>query len=160
MQIKKILSKKEIEEIEDIIEKNYGCRIGMKNYRIFVTGEEKIWISSKSIDFDIFNFLKRCYRIGIYFGKLKRNKKIKLSIEGVMMVGKKAIKNIAILNEEEALKYMHGYDVTPDKIVRGELNNFVLIKYREDFIGTGILRENYIENLTPKSRRIVKGKVI
>jgi len=157
MQIKKVLNKREVEEIEKIIEKNYGCRIGMENYIVFMTGEEKIWITSNDVDFNIFNFLKRCYRIGIYFGKLKRNRKIKLSIEGAMMVGKKAIKNIAILNDEEALKYIHGYDVKADRIIEGDLNNFVLIKNREDFIGVGILRENYIENLIPKSRRIVKG---
>lgn len=160
MQIKKVLNRKEVEEIEKIIEKNYGCRIGLKNYIVFITGEEKIWITSNDVDFNIFNVLKRCYRIGIYFGKLKRNRKIKLSIEGAMMVGKKAIKNIAILNDESALKYIHGYDVKADRIIEGELNNFVLIKNREDFIGVGILRENYIENLIPKSRRIVKGKVI
>ena len=156
MQIKKVLSSKEIREIETIIEKNYGCKVGLHNYRVFMTGEEKIWIASKDIDFGIFDVLKRCYRIGIYFGKLKRNRKIKLSIEGAMIVGRKARRNIVVVSEEEAKKFMRGYDVKAKEMIDAELHNFVLVKWKDDFIGVGILREEYVENLVPKARRLVK----
>jgi len=156
MQIKKVLSKEEIEEIEKIIERNYGCKAGLHSYNVFMTGEEKIWIVSKDIDFRFFDTIKRCYRIGIYFGKLKRNKKIKLSIEGAIIVGKKAKKNIAVLSEEEAKKFMQGYDVKAEKLIEAEIHNFILVKCKEDFLGVGILRQGYIENLVPKARRLVK----
>ncbi len=156
MQIKKILNGREIEEIEGIIEKNYGCKAGLHNYKVFMTGEEKIWIVSNDLDFNLFNTLKRCYRIGIYFGKLKRNQKIKLSIEGAMMVGRKARRNIVMLNKEEAVKFVQGYDAKAEKLIEAEINNFVLVKHREDIIGVGILREGYVENLIPKARRLVK----
>lgn len=156
MQIKKVLSSKEIREIETIIEKNYGCKVGLHNYRVFMTGEEKIWIASKDIDFGIFDVLKRCYRIGIYFGKLKRNRKIKLSIEGAMIVGRKATKNVVFIGEKEAIKFIQGYDVRADKLINAEKNNFVIVKCGNAIIGTGILRDDYIENLVPKARRIVK----
>ena len=156
MQIKKVLSKEEIEEIEKIIERNYGCKAGLHSYNVFMTGEEKVWIVSKDIDFRFFDTIKRCYRIGIYFGKLKRNKKIKLSIEGAIIVGKEAKKNIAVLSEEEAKKFMQGYDVKAEKLIEAEMHNFVLVKCKEDFLGVGILRQGYIENLVPKARRLVK----
>ncbi|RLF45353.1 MAG: hypothetical protein DRN29_06860 [Thermoplasmata archaeon] len=156
MQIKKVLSKEEIEEIEKIIERNYGCKAGLHSYNVFMTGEEKIWIVSKDIDFRFFDTIKRCYRIGIYFGKLKRNKKIKLSIEGAIIVGKEAKKNIAVLSEEEAKKFMQGYDVKAEKLIEAEIHNFILVKCKEDFLGVGILRQGYIENLVPKARRLVK----
>ncbi|HHF55684.1 MAG TPA: hypothetical protein ENL42_02060 [Thermoplasmatales archaeon] len=156
MQIKKVLGSKEIDEIESIIEKNYGCKAGLHNYRVFMTGEEKIWIVSKDTDFKLFNVIKRCYRIGIYFGKLKRNQKIKLSIEGAIMVGKNAKKNIVVVGEEEAVKFVQGYDVKAEKLIEAEINNFVLVRYGNDIIGVGILREGCIENLVPKARRLVK----
>ncbi len=156
MQIKKVLNEKEIEEIEDIIEKNYGCKVGLHSYKVFMTGEEKIWIVSKDIDFRLFDVLKRCYRIGIYFGKLKRNKKIKLSIEGAIMVGRKAKRNIVIVGEEEAKNFIQGYDVKAKEMIDAELHNFILVKHKEDFIGVGILRDGYVENLVPKARRMVK----
>lgn len=155
MQIKKVLNEKEIREIEEIIEKNYGCKINLRKYKIFLTREDKIWLVNKKLNFDIFRNIKRCYRIGIYFGKLKRNKKIKLSIEGALLVGKKAVKNIAILDDKEALRFMQGYDAKVYELLNCEINNFVLIKNNnDDVIGVGILRDGYIENLVPKARRI------
>ncbi len=154
MQIK-ILNENEIREIEEIIEKNYDCKIDLKNYTVFVTRDEKIWLASK----DIKNVsLSRCYRIGIYFGKIKRNKKIKLSIEGAFLIGKKAKKNIALIDDKEAFKFLQGYDAEAEKLIGCEINNFVLVKNKNDIIGVGILREKngkiYIENLIPKARRI------
>lgn len=155
MQIKKVLNEKEIREIEEIIEKNYGCKINLRKYKIFLTREDKIWLVNKKLNFDIFRNIKRCYRIGIYFGKLKRNKKIKLSIEGALLVGKRAVKNIAILDDKEALRFMQGYDAKVYELLNCEINNFVLIKNNnDDVIGVGILRDGYIENLVPKARRI------
>jgi len=87
---------------------------------------------------------------------LKRNKKIKLSIEGALMVGKRAIKNIVFVDEEEAIKFMEGYDVKPKEKVNCELHNFVLVKKNDDILGVGILREGYVENLIPKARRLLK----
>lgn len=154
MQIKKVLNEKEIREIEEIIEKNYGCKINLRKYKIFLTREDKIWLVNKKLNFDIFRNIKRCYRIGIYFGKLKRNKKIKLSIEGALLVGKRAVKNIAILDDKEALRFMQGYDAKTYELLNCEINNFVLVKNNNDVIGVGILRDGYIENLVPKARRI------
>ncbi len=154
MQIKKVLNEKEIREIEEIIEKNYGCKINLRKYKIFLTREDKIWLVNKKLNFDIFRNIKRCYRIGIYFGKLKRNKKIKLSIEGALLVGKRAVKNIAILDDKEALRFMQGYDAKVYELLNCEINNFVLVKNNNDVIGVGILRDGYIENLVPKARRI------
>ena len=149
MQIKKILNSKEIEKL---IEKNYGCKIKLKN--LFITKNDKIWLAAKEINLNKIKKIKRCYRIGIYFGKLKRNNKIKLSIEGANIVGKKATKNVALINEKEAIKFIEGNDIYNFKEVNCELNNFIILKNGEDIIGVGILRNGYIENLIPKARRM------
>ena len=85
---------------------------------------------------------------------MKRNNKIKLSIEGANIVGKKATKNVALINEKEAIKFIEGNDIYNFKEVNCELNNFIILKNGEDIIGVGILRNGYIENLIPKARRM------
>jgi NOL1/NOP2/fmu family ribosome biogenesis protein len=151
MQIKE-MSKEEIEKLENLLEKNYGAKIKFKD-KIFKTSEEKIWLISKeALDFDFSKL--RVNSAGLYFGKLKRNEKIQLSIEGVQLIGKKAKKNVVIIDEENLKKFLQGFDFSSQKLIDCEINNFILIKYEDDFVGTGILRENYVENILPKARRI------
>ena len=152
MQIKKILNRDEIKEIEKIIEKNYGCKLNLKN--LFLTGDEKIWIAGENVSTEFFSSVRNCYRIGIYFGKLKRNYKIKLSMEGAIIVGKKAKRNVAIVDDKEARKFAEGNDINKFECIDCEKNNFVIVKRNGDTIGVGILREGYIENLIPKARRM------
>jgi len=152
MQIKKVLKGMELKEIEEIIEKNYGCSIRLEN--LFMTSDGKLWIAGDGINMELTLNLKRCYRIGLYFGRLKRNKKIKLSIEGAMMVGKKAKRNIAILDDEEAKQFAEGNDVHRFDDIECDMHNFIIVKRGEDVIGVGIMRDGYIENLIPKARRM------
>lgn len=152
MQIKKILSDEEIRKIEEIIHTNYGCWINLQN--MFITRDDKLWIAGKDINLREIANLKNCHRIGIYFGKLKRNNKIKLSIEGAMMIGEKAVKNVARIDDKEAINFIQGYDVNKFKNINCEKNNFVIVKNGDDVLGVGILRDDYIENLISKARRI------
>jgi NOL1/NOP2/fmu family ribosome biogenesis protein len=151
MQIKE-MSKEEIDYVKYVLEKNYGAKISFEG-KFFKTSEEKIWLVSREV-FDLDFSKLRVNSVGLYFGKLKRNEKIQLSIEGSQIVGRKASKNIAIINEENLKKFLQGFDFFAQELINCELNNFVLIKFGEDFVGTGILRENYIENILPKARRI------
>jgi NOL1/NOP2/fmu family ribosome biogenesis protein len=153
MQIEKILSKKDVEEVEKIIEKNYGSLPNLNNYISILTRREKIWITTK----EAFNLAKKIKfnTIGLYIGKFKRNDKIHLSLEGMQFFAKDAKKNIIMVNEENMKKFMWGSSITEFEKINCELNNFVLVKYKNDFIGLGILRENKVENLLPKSRRIL-----
>ncbi|MEM5836132.1 MAG: hypothetical protein QW040_04100 [Candidatus Aenigmatarchaeota archaeon] len=151
MQVKE-MSEEEIEHLENLLEKNYGVEIDFEG-KLFKTSVEKIWIASKEV-FELDSSKLRVNALGLYLGKLKRNEKIQLSVEGAQLVGEKAKKNIAIINEENLEKYLQGFDFSAHKLINCEKNNFVLLKFREDFVGTGILRENYIENILPKARRI------
>jgi len=154
MQIEK-MSEKEIEEVERIIEKNYGCKVNLKNYNVFVNKEGKIYLFNKMKIKE--ELIKIASYLGLYFGKLKRNEKIQLSTEGAQIVGKNATKNIAILDEENLKKYMEGLNCKWQELINCEENNFVLIKHKEDFYGSGILRKDFIESLVPKGRRIMES---
>jgi NOL1/NOP2/fmu family ribosome biogenesis protein len=155
MQTKEIifLTKDEVKEIERIVEKNYGAKFSLKEFAVAKGKEEKIWISSKEI-FD-FNLSKlNVNSFGLNFGKLKRNDKIHLTIEGSQMVGKLATKNLVVLDEENAIKFMQGLDVKPKEEVNCEYHNFVIVKYKDKILGSSLLTEQGLKNMTPKSRRI------
>lgn len=149
MQIEKVNKK----EILRLIEKNYGCKIRIRG--IFLkSSKEKIWLASNAIQNFNFNRVK-INSIGLYFGKLKRNDKIQLSIEGSQIVGKYAQKNILELDEKQAMKYLQGFDVRVERFDSCEINNFVILRFGKDIIGSGILRKDgRIENLLPKTRRL------
>lgn len=156
MQIEKInfLKNEEIEQIEKIIEKNYGAKIDLKQFLVFKTSEEKIWVASKDISKINLEKLK-VNSIGLYIGKLKRNEKIHLSPEGSQIVGRNANKNIVILDELDVKKFMQGLDIKPKKEINCEYHNFVIVKFGDEIIGSSLLTEEKLKNLIPKSRRII-----
>ncbi|MCD6477734.1 MAG: hypothetical protein J7K87_01900 [Candidatus Aenigmarchaeota archaeon] len=154
MQVKKVLSRDEKKKLEKIIKEKYGCDIDIKNFIVFLTGEDKIWIANGDFDTSLLKDIKRIYSMGLYFGRLKRNDKIKLSIEGSNLIGKKARKNLVELDKKEAEKFMLGMDVKPQRIINSNLNEFVIVRHGDYTLGSGLLRDGFVENLTPKARRI------
>ncbi|MEM5834427.1 MAG: hypothetical protein QXQ69_01095 [Candidatus Aenigmatarchaeota archaeon] len=147
------LGREEIEELERILEKNYGTKVSLKDFGVAKDKEEKIWLTSKEVlNFDFSKL--QVNSLGFNFGKLKRNEKIHLTIEGSQIVGKNATKNIVILNQENALKFMQGLDVKPEKKINCEYHNFVIVKFKDKILGSSLLTEQGIKNMIPKSRRI------
>lgn len=160
MQIEKVLNKEKKEEIEKIIEKNYGISPDLSKYIILLTAKEKIWISTR----EAFELIKEkageklnINSIGLYIGKIKRNNKIHLSLEAMHLFLKNVNKNVVMVDEKNMIRYMQGSDIIEFEKINCELNNFVLVKYKDDFIGVGVLREDRVENLLPKSRRIYES---
>jgi len=149
----KVLEKEEVENLERMIEKNYGTRVGLNQFLVLFGSEEKIWLASKEImNLDMRKFPVNS--IGMNFGKIKRNDKVNLTIEGSQMVGKLATKNTVALDEQEAQKFMQGSDVKPQQEINCEYHNFVIVKSGEDVLGSSPLTEEGLQNLLPKSRRV------
>jgi len=149
MQIEKILSANQIQEL---IERNYGALPELKDFSIFSSGEDKIWIATKEV-FNLKGTL-RTNSMGLYIGKLKRGDKINLSVEGIQLLAKDANKNIVRVDEDNMKRFMRGSDISDFEKLNCEIENFVLVKYKEDFVGVGILNEDKVKNLLPKSKRI------
>lgn len=151
----KILEKEEVEQIENVVEKNYGVKVNLKQFLVLKTFEEKIWLATKNLlDLDLSKL--QINSVGMNFGKLKRNDKINLTVEGSQIVGAKATKNVVLLNKENFEKFMQGSDVKPEKEINCEYHNFVIIKFVEDILGSSLLTEEEIKNQLPKSRRITQ----
>ncbi len=147
------LPRDKVKEIERIIEKNYGAKFSLKEFAVAKGKEEKIWIATKEI-FNLELSKLNVNSFGLNFGKLKRNEKIHLTIEGSQIVGKLATKNLVILDEENAIKFMQGMDVKTKEKINCEYHNFTIVKCKEKILGSSLFTEQGLKNLIPKSRRI------
>ncbi|MBS3097689.1 hypothetical protein J4209_02730 [Candidatus Woesearchaeota archaeon] len=147
MQNLKILNKKETKGILDLIKKQWGCDVKL-DYAFLQNEKGRVFI----VDKDVFKIdLKkiRINSIGLYFAEVGGNE-IRLSIEGSQIIGPEAKKNVIDVDEKEAREWLKGYDLEKEVKAKG----FAIIKYREDYLGTGKVRDNKIFNFVPKNRRL------
>jgi NOL1/NOP2/fmu family ribosome biogenesis protein len=146
----KILEGKELENFTQILNDQFG--ITKIPGQLIMKGKEKVFLYTgnlpekdlKTIEFRIF-----IERVGTYVAKIEEQG-IRLSIEGSQIFKNQITKNIVELNEEEMLTWMHGSEVLKQSRITG----FVIIKYKEDMLGTGKASAEKITNFIPKSRRL------
>jgi len=87
------------------------------------------------------------YHYGLYFGTLEKNG-IRLSIEGSFIVGKLAKKNVIELDDEDARRWMRGEDL------KLPVKGYVILKWKNFFLGCGKGNGKIVKNYVPKERRI------
>ena len=148
MQQLKLLNKKEVKSVLNKIKNQYDIKELNLEYLFYKNNKDKIFIISK--DFKKLNSINlRINDLGLYFARIQNNK-IRLTIEGSQLIENKATKNILEVNKEQLFQWMKGSDLD---IETGN-NEFVLIKHKNDFLGTGKAVEGKILNYIPKNRRI------
>ena len=150
-----ILESRQIEEIE----KNLKERFGIKRIpgKILKLGEEKLFLfTGDATDEEILKLEKiiPVERIGVYFAKII-NGDVKLSIDGSQLLKNQITKNIFELDEEQAEKWMMGQELNLKPNVKG----FVVMKYKDNFMGCGKASEDKISNFVPKTRRLKSKEV-
>ena len=144
----KILNSREIKEIYAMIEGQWGAKLKL-DYGFLKNSKNRIFIISNDISKIDLSKL-RLNSVGMYFCEID-SKGIRLSIEGSQLVGQKAIKNIVELNEDETKKWFKGEDL--EKECR-DCIGFVILKNKNDFLGTGKYSNGRILNYVGKSRRV------
>ena len=147
MQKIKILNNKEIKETLNLIEKQWDAKLKL-DYAFLKTEKDKIYLVNKDISKVDLGKL-RINSIGLYFAEAKDNN-VRLSIEGSQIIGPKAKKNILELNEKEVKEWMRGNDLE----MEGDFSGFLIIKYNNDYLGCGKLRNGKLLNFIGKARRI------
>ena len=145
------IEKADVEQLQRILKKNYGVEFNFKEFNVYQNKEGKIYLVSKGIDRKM---VEKSIRAGLYFGKIKRNEKIQLSVEGAQLIGGDAKKNVVVVDKKNLLRFMEGFDVVPRKLIECEEHNFVLVTNGRDFFGCGLLAEGKVRSLVPKGRRI------
>ena len=150
MNFLKILNESEKREIERELEEQFG----IKNIPglILRRGEERLFLFSGSFDKKEIKNLEKIVpveRIGVYFAK-HMDGKVKLSIEGTHALKNQIKKNIFELEENQIENWMKGQEL----LVKTGKRGFLVMKYKNDFLGTGKASEEKIGNFIPKSRRL------
>ena len=118
------------------------------NYDVFISDKKKIYVVNSNIKNIYFDQL-RIHSIGHYFGELCQEQ-IRLSFDAAKLVGETARKNVFVLNKKQAWQCMKGKDI---ENLDTDLTGFVVVKYKENFIGCGKIKEKKLLNYVPKERR-------
>lgn len=144
----KILNNKEVKEIFEMIEEQWGAKLKL-DYGFLKNNKNRIFIINKDISkIDISKL--RLNSVGMYFCEID-NSGIRLSIEGTQIIGQKAAKNVIELNESETRQWFKGEDIEKEcKDCKG----FVILKYKNDFLGNGKYVNGKILNYVSKTRRV------
>lgn len=146
----KILNKNQKQEITNKLKKQFG--ISVLDGMLVKHGAEKLFLFQGNFTpRQIYN-LERIVpieKVGIYFGKIQ-NEKMRLSIEGIHILKNQITKNIFELNKEQAEQWMMGQEL---QIKTGK-KEFLIMKYKNDFLGCGKASELKIGNYVPKNRRL------
>src|SRR3989338_3332084 len=151
----KIMNKHEKEEITNKLNKQFGIKEikGM----IIKIGAEKLFLYQGDLTEKQIKELEKIIpveRTGIYFAKIvPKENKIRLSIDGTQLLKDQLSKNIFELDQARAVEWMSGKELN---IATGQ-NDFLIIKYKDNFLGTGKATAEKISNYIPKNRRL-KGK--
>lgn len=144
----KILNSKEIKEIYGLIEKQWGVKIKL-DYGFLKNTKNRVFVVNKDIS-KIDTLKLRINSVGMYFCEMD-DKGIRLSIEGSQMIGPKATKNIVELDDEETRRWFRGEDLEKEC---ADCMGFVILKSKNDFLGTGKYANKKILNYVGKTRRV------
>ena len=150
----KILSIKEKKKIEEKLKAKYG--ISEIPGILLMKGQERVFLYSGSLSPKEIKQLEEnviIERVGVYFAKMVIDggeEKIRLSIEGSHILKDQISKNIFELTKEQSEDWMMGRQLD---IVSGKFG-FLIMKYKDDFFGTGKASKEKIGNFIPKSRRL------
>lgn len=144
----KILNNKEIKEIYELIESQWGAKIRL-DYGFLRNNKNRVFLISRDIS-KIDTSKLRLNSAGMYFCEIDA-KGIRLSIEGSQIVGLAATRNIVELNQEEARQWFKGDDLSKEC---KDCDGFIILRYKGDFLGNGRYVKGKILNYLGKTRRV------
>lgn len=144
----KFLTSKELKPILALLKEQWGFEQTL-NYAFILSDKERIYIINRAVEMIDFSKL-RINSLGLYFAEF-RNNELRLSIEGAQLIGTHATKNVVEINHDELKQWLRGEDLEKQSDVQG----FVIIKYGNDFLGCGKIKEGKLLNFVPKARRLM-----
>lgn len=149
----KILNEKEKAEVLRKLNNQFG--ITEIPGKILQRGAERLFLFSGSFSDKQIQELEQIIpieRIGNYFAKITETKELRLSVDGIHMLKNQITRNIFELDDEQAKEWLKGNELlvkTPES-----QRNFVVVKYKDEFLGTGKASAEKISNFLPKNRRL------
>lgn len=146
----RFLKGNEREDVERSLKIQFG--INEVSGEIIMAGRERLYLFSGDAnenDLKEIEGIAPVDRIGVYFAKFIGGE-VKLSIEGTQIFKDQIAKNIFELDKEQTEKWMKGEELN----LRPGKKGFLVMKYRDNFLGCGKASEEKIGNFVPKNRRL------
>jgi len=119
---------------------------------LLMRGAERIFLYQGDLTIEEISEIEKTFvieRIGVYFAK-EQNGEFRLSIEGVHLLKDQIKKGIFELNEQQAEEWMHGSELN----IKNEKKQFLIMKHKDYFLGSGKASMEKISNFIPKIRRL------
>ena len=132
-----------------MLRENYGFED--LPYVLLSSGKRRIWICPQEVAMINFKGL-HIHSIGFYFANYDRGI-LRLSFDATQVFSREIKKNIIEISKEQADRWMLGESIQIDEPLKE--NQVVVIKYKNDFLGCGIVKNNRILNHVPKDRRTI-----
>lgn len=146
----KILSSDKKKEIVEKLKENYG--IQEIEGLILIRGKERLFLFSGEIGEKGIKRIEESIiveRVGVYFAKIV-NDEIKLSIEGTQILKDQIKKNIFELDDRQTEEWMTGSELP----IKTGKKGFLIMKNKDNLLGSGKASQEKIGNFIPKSRRL------
>ena len=144
----RFLNSKERKEILGRVKDNWEAELE-DNLVFLMNNQNRIFVVSRDVEkIDLSQI--RVNNVGLYFGEITERDELRLSIEGSSIVGRLAKKNIVELDDGQSRRWFAGEDIE----IEDERNGFMIVKFKEDFLGCGKLARGKLYNFVPKARRI------
>jgi NOL1/NOP2/fmu family ribosome biogenesis protein len=145
-----VLNSKKIKVIVKLLAEQWGFTENLESG--FLQKENDLFLVTRDIDkIDLQQI--NVNSLGLYFGEL-RNDELRLSIEGSQIIGKKASKNVIILDNLQLKSWLVGDAIDLPSDIDCNTPVFAIIRNNDDFFGCGRVKNRILLNFVPKSRRM------
>lgn len=157
MQKLEVLNTREKKKIIDDLKEQYGFT-GQIDGSLLTNKEQKIFLITPDIS-KISRDQDKELRLdaaGLYIGKIEVNG-IRLSMEGSQLIGSHASRHVLIIDEEHLEPWVKGEDFElseNEQKKTGNEDGFFIIKFGNDYIGCGQIKNNNLRSLVSKERRL------
>ncbi len=137
----------------------------LKMNELFIRTGDRIRIFTGNLTNEQINRIWSLFQIegiGLYFAKdfqdKKGNQETRISLDGLHAIKDQVKDNIISINDEQKEKWLRGDNIEltdEQKSKYSQINGFVAVKYKQDFIGTAKLTDQKVLlSFLPKERRI------
>jgi NOL1/NOP2/fmu family ribosome biogenesis protein len=149
----KILNSKEVKEIHQKLEYQFGFT-GKLDY-VFLLSEkkEKLYLFNKDLGkIDLGKV--RVDAMGLYFASFYEDQ-IRLSIDGSQMIGPQCTKNVLEVTKPQMQQWLMGEKLQMAEVPgAAEAKGFVILRWGKHYLGCGKIVGELILNYIPKTRYI------
>ena len=144
----KIIDKNQREFILSGLEERFGLGQSLfEHFLFFEATKGRVFITSK-IPHEALGYYIQT--LGQLFCRLDAT--VKPSTNMIQIFGKHATKNVLELEKTDAQKAITGFDL---EIKESNCSDgYVILKYKNFFLGCGLLKNGQVKNMIPKAKRI------